>query len=239
MSKNLSQVRDGRQSLAFLCEIGDAVTNTIPAGKIVYITKKAESDSAFEGVPVMSPFVAVKEITLKTGDEAKVVEPLFLGQATSKSTSSSKNTTDVTIDYDGATNNTTDGIVSTSGSISGSNITESLGAKSAINILKQRFSSMTEIDADGTVTYVPANTTEKDILLIIWNGRNAKVGEMLEMDFIPALFTSNSKGGDYGSPQSFDVDYTGNFTDESGYMGGTLQVVNVEGFMPSIVRPAN
>lgn len=234
-----SQVRDGRQSLAFLCEIGNEVTTTITKGKIVYITAKAGSESAFGAIPAMAPFIAVKDTTLKEGDKCVEVTPLFLGQATGKSVSASKNTTDVTIDYDGATNMVTDGIVSTSGSISGSNITEDLkDAKSAINILKSRFGALTQIDDSGTITHKAAETMEKDILLIIWNGRSAKINEMLEMEFIPALFSNLSKGGEYGSPQSFDVDYTGNFSDEAGYTGGVYQVPNVEGFMPSIVRSA-
>lgn len=233
-----SQVRDGRQSLAFLCEIGEEVTTTLNAGDIVYITAKAESTSVFGEIPVMAPFIAVKETTLKSGDKCKKVTPLFLGQATGKSVSASKNTTDVTIDYDGATNSITDGTVSTSGSISGSNLTEDLtDTKSAINILKSRFGSLTQVDKAGTITYKAAETTEKDILLIIWNGRQAKIDEMLEMEFIPVLFSNLSKGGEYGSPQSFDVDYTGNFSDEAGYTGGLYQIPNIDGFMPSIVRP--
>lgn len=233
-----SQVRDGRQSLAFLCEIGEETTATLAAGDIVYITAKASTQSVFGDIPVMSPFIAVKSTTLASGDKCKKVTPLFLGQATGKSVSASKNTTDVTIDYDGATNSITDGTVSTSGSISGSNLTEDLtDTKSAINILKSRFGSLTQVDKTGTITYKAAETTEKDILLIIWNGRQAKIDEMLEMEFIPVLFSNLSKGGEYGSPQSFDVDYTGNFSDEAGYTGGLYQIPNIEGFMPSIVRP--
>ena len=233
-----SQVRDGRQSLAFLCEIGEESTTTLAAGEIVYIIEKAASGSAFGDIPAMAPFIAVKETTLKTGDKCKKVTPLFLGQATGKSVSASKNTTDVTIDYDGATNSITDGTVSTSGSISGSNLTEDLtDTSSAINILKSRFGSLTQVDKDGKITHKAAETTEKDILLIIWNGRQAKIDEMLEMEFIPVLFSNLSKGGEYGSPQSFDVDYTGNFSDEAGYTGGLYQIPNIEGFMPSIVRP--
>lgn len=231
-----SQVRDGRQSLAFLLEIGEAVTTSISAGSIVYITAKG-TGSAFGDIPEMAPFVAVKETTLMDGDACVSVTPLFLGQATGKSVSASKNTNDVTIDYDGATNMISDGIVTTSGSISGSNITEAVGTNSAINLLKSRFGSLTEIDADGTITHKAAETTEKDILLIIWNGRNAKTGDILEMEFIPALFSSLSKGGEYGSPQSFDVDFSGNYSDEMGYTGGLYQIPNIEGFMPSIVRP--
>lgn len=232
-----SQVRDGRQSLAFLCEIGEESTTTLAAGEIVYIIEKAASGSAFGDIPVMAPFIAVKETSLKSGDKCKKVTPLFLGQATGKSVSASKNTTDVTIDYDGATNSITDGTVSTSGSISGSNLTEDLtDTSSAINILKSRFGSLTQVDKEGTITYKAAQTTEKDILLIIWNGREAKIDEMLEMEFIPVLFSNLSKGGEYGSPQSFDVDYTGNFSDEAGYTGGLYQIPNIDGFMPKIVR---
>lgn len=236
MSSNYAQARDGRQSLAFILEIGEATTN-IKTGNIVYITGKAESNSAFGDIPAMAPFIAVKDITLQTGDHAVMAKPLFLGQATGKTVSSSKNTSDVTIDYDAQSNMVSDGMVTQSGSISGSYITEKLSSESGINIIKSRFSSLTEIDSSGKITYKPAETTEKDVLMIIWNGREAKIDDVLEIEFIPALFTSLSKGGQYGSSQSFDVDFTGNFSDENGYTGGLYQVPNVAGLMPSIVRP--
>lgn len=237
MATGTSQPRDGRQSLSFLLDnMTEVSTGSLPVGTIGFIKAKGES-SVFGDLDVMSPFIAVTETTLGTGDVFMKATPYFLGQATGKSVTASKNVNDVTIDYDGATNNITDGIVTKSGSISGALITESLGQDSGVNILKSRFDKLVEITATGTITVKEANTTEKDNLLIIWNGRNAKVGDLLEMEVIPALFNNLSKGGEYGSSQSFDVDFTGNYSDENGYTGAVLQVENVAGLVPSIVRP--
>lgn len=236
---NFSQARDGRASLAFILEPEASPiegTGSIAVGEMGFILEKSDS-GAFKDLKLNSFFIANKSTSIASGDKFIKVKPYFLGQATSKSVSMSKNVTDVTIDYDGATNNVTDGTVTSSGSVSGSFITESLKMDSGVNILKSRFSDIVEIGTDGTVSTLESNTTEKDILLIIWNGRNAKVGDMLEMEVIPALFSNLSKDGSYNSSQTFNVDFTGNYSDENGFIGGTYMVSNVAGLMPSILRP--
>ena len=241
MASNYAQARDGRMSLAFILDPAAAPTEgtgSLTVGEMGFILGKAPS-GAFKDLKLNSFFIANKSTTLTTGDKFLKCTPLFLGQATSKSVSMSKNVTDVTIDYDGATNNVTDGTVSSSGSISGSYITESLKTLTGVNLLKSRFSDIVEIGAEGTVEVLEADTTNKDLLLIIWNGRNAKVGDMLEMEVIPALFSNLSKDASYNSSQTFNVDYTGNYSDENGFIGGIYQVANVEGLMPSIIRPVS
>ena len=241
MASNYSQARDGRMSLAFILDPVASPTEgtgSLAVGEMGFILGKSSS-GAFKDLKLNSFFIANKSTTLTTGDKFLKCTPLFLGQATSKSVSMSKNVTDVTIDYDGATNNVTDGTVSSSGSISGSYITESLKTLTGVNLLKSRFSDIVEIGAEGTVEVLEADTTNKDLLLIIWNGRNAKVGDMLEMEVIPALFSNLSKDASYNSSQTFNVDYTGNYSDENGFIGGIYQVANVEGLMPSIIRPVS
>lgn len=241
MASNYSQARDGRMSLAFILDPAASPTEgtgSLTVGEMGFILGKSSS-GAFKDLKLNSFFIANKSTTLTTGDKFLKCTPLFLGQATSKSVSMSKNVTDVTIDYDGATNNVTDGTVSSSGSISGSYITESLKTLTGVNLLKSRFSDIVEIGAEGTVEVLEADTTNKDLLLIIWNGRNAKVGDMLEMEVIPALFSNLSKDASYNSSQTFNVDYTGNYSDENGFIGGIYQVANVEGLMPSIIRPVS
>lgn len=233
-----SQARDGRQSLAFIA--GDKVTaSTIAIGDFIVITAKGAS-SDFKDYPLNKPFFAMKVFTVGTGDTVYKMPLYFLGQATGKSVSHSKNTTDVTIDYDAATNNVTDGIVSTSGSISGSFITEDIAGDSGINLLKSRFRTLMQIGDDGAVTVQEASTDEKDILVIGWNLRNAKAGDLLEIDVIPALITGLSIGGEYGSSQSFDIDFTGNATDENNFEGSTLQIEATDKFLQtiSLARPA-
>lgn len=235
-----SQARDGRQSLAFIAGDKVVVSGSVAVGDFIVVTAKSTSSSAFKDYPLNKPFFAMKAFAVGEGDTVYRMPLYFLGQATGKSVSHSKNTTDVTIDYDAATNNVTDGIVSTSGSISGSFITEDVAGDSGINLLKSRFRTLMQIGKEGTVTVQEANTDEKDILVIGWNLRNAKAGDLLEVDVIPALITGLSIGGEYGSSQSFDIDFTGNATDENNFEGSTLQIEATDDFLKtiSLARPA-
>ena len=238
---NLSQARDGRKSLSFILEPEqtpvEGTSGSLALGDMGFILA-ASASGPFKDLKANTFFIATKTTTLTEGDKFVKCKPTFLGFATDKSASHSKEVVDVTVDYDPQTNNQCDGQVSTSGSISGSAMVEKLAQNSGINILQSRFTSITEIDKDGKITYKEANTTEKDILMIIWNGRDIKIGDMLDIDIIPALFTNLSKDAAYGSSQTFNVDYTGNATDENGYEGGNFKVENVQGLLPSIARPS-
>ena len=237
---NFAQARDGRKSLSFILEpTGTALegTGSLAIGDMGFILGIA-TEGPFKDLKVNTFFIATKAVTLTSGDKFMKCEPTFLGFATDKSASFSKETVDVTSDYDAETNNQCDGQVSKSGSVSGYAMVEKLDSKSGLNILQTRFSSITEVDKAGKVTYKEASTSEKDILMIIWNGRDIKLGDYLDIDVIPALFTNLSKEASYGSSQTFNVDYTGNATDENGFIGGNFKVEYVEGLMPSIVRPA-
>lgn len=235
-----SQARDGRLSLAFIG--GDPVSaTTVAIGDFIVVTAKGTS-SVFTDYELNRPFFAMKAFTPATGDTVYKIPLYFLGQATGKSLSHSKNTTDVTMDYDESTNNVTDGIVSTSGSISGMFITEKLvsGSDTGVNILKSRFKTLVQIDKDGKVIAKDAATTEKDILVICWNLRNAKVGDLIDIDIVPALITGLSIGGEYGSSQSFDIDYTGNASDENNFTGSELQLEATSALLATFktARPA-
>lgn len=235
-----SQARDGRLSLAF---IGGDPTKaaSVAIGDFVVVTAKGTS-SVFSDYDLNRPFFAMKAFTPASGDEVYKIPLYFLGQATGKSLSHSKNTTDVTMDYDEATNNVSDGIVSTSGSISGMFITEKIvtNADTGVNILKSRFKTLVQVDSAGKVTKKEAATTEKDLLIICWNLRNAKAGDMLDIDVVPALITGLSIGGEYGSSQSFDIDFTGNASDENNFMGSELQLEATAGLLSTFktARPA-
>lgn len=235
-----SQARDGRLSLAFIG--GDPVkASSVAIGDFVVVTAKGTS-SVFSDYDLNRPFFAMKAFTPASGDEVYKIPLYFLGQATGKSLSHSKNTTDVTMDYDEATNNVSDGIVSTSGSISGMFITEKIvtDADTGVNILKSRFKTLVQVDSTGNVTKKEAATTEKDLLIICWNLRNAKAGDMLDIDVVPALITGLSIGGEYGSSQSFDIDFTGNASDENNFMGSELQLEATAGLLATFktARPA-
>lgn len=237
---NFAQARDGRKSLSFILgPTGTALdgTGSLAIGDMGFILAKA-AEGAFKDLKENTFFIATKATTLTSGDKFMKCKATFLGFATDKSASFSKETVDVTCDYDAETKNyQCDGQVSTSGSISGFAMIEKLDSKSGLNILQSRFSSVTEVDKTGTVTYKEASTSAKDILMIVWNGRDVKIGDYLDIDVIPALFTNLSKEASYGSSQTFNVDYTGNATDANGYIGGNFKVEYVEGLLPSIARP--
>ncbi len=237
-----SQARDGRLGLAFIGGDPEAVTS-VAVGDFIVVTAKAASSSDFEDYELNRPFFAMKAVaSLASGDEVYKIPLYFLGQATGKNLSHSKNTTDVTMDYDEATNNVTDGIVSTSGSISGMFITERIvdDADTGVNILKSRFKTLVQIDKSGNVKTKDAATTEKDLFVFCWNLRNAKAGDLLDIDVVPALITGLSIGGEYGSSQSFDIDFSGNASDENNFTGSELQLEATEALLAvfKTARPA-
>ena len=192
MANNQAQARDGRESLSWLIVLGsDTVSGSsgsIAVGDVAVITGKAASESAFGDIPIGRYFMANAALTLKEGDSCIKCTLAFLGQATGKSVEESKNVADMTIDYDESTNSVTDGIVTKTGTISGALVTESLTSETGVNLVKLRFGSIAELDESGTITYKEADTTAKDVLMIIWNARNAKVGDLLEAVNLPRSY---------------------------------------------------
>ncbi len=222
MSKQ-QQARDGRESIAFILEPEAAGVTSLVAGDFAFVTK-AKSGGAFASVPLNRPVLAVGAMAAAEGDLVAKCTAYFLGFATGKSKSSSKTTQNVTMDYDAKQNNIVSDDVAVSGSISGFAITESLAdTHSAINIIKSRFDDIIENNA-GTITTKMATPTEKDIIAILWNWRDCKVGDLVEIDVVAALFSNLSVDGAYQSGQSFNVDFTGNSGDENDYMSAKLQV---------------
>ena len=226
MSKQ-QQARDGRESIAFILEPAAAALTgssaTLAAGDFAFVLK-AKASGAYDNIPARKPILAVGAMTGDTGDEIVKCTPYFLGFATGKSMSSSKTTQDVTMDYDEKINNIVSDAVAVSGSISGFAVTESLAdSYSAINMIKSRFGDIIE-NINGTITKKAANTTDKDILAIMWNWRDCKVDDFVEIDVVPALFSNLSVDAAYQSGQSFNVDFTGNSGDENDYLGAKLQI---------------
>lgn len=224
-----SQAMDGRQSFAWILDVAaedtSASTSTnLEAGNIVIVTGMADSDSGFgtNKSLINKPVLVSKPLTLKSGDSYRLCKPIFLGMAKDKSLNKSKNTQDVTVDADGATNNVCDGLVSISGSISCSFSVDGDGYAS--NYIKKRFGNIINIDKSGKPTLTEAITTEKDLVLFAWNARNASATDLIEFDVVPCLFTGINHSASYGSSQSFDIDFTGNATDENGYEAATVQM---------------
>ena len=224
-----SQAMDGRQSFAWILDVATedttaSTSTSLEAGKIVIVTGMADSDSGFGTNKSMinKPVLVSKPLTLKTGDKYRLCTPIFLGMAKDKSLNKTKNTQDVTVDADGATNNVCDGLVSISGSISCSFSVDGEGYAS--NYIKKRFGNIVKIDNTGKPTLTEAITTEKDLVLFAWNARNASASDIIEFDVVPCLFTGINHSASYGSSQSFDIDFTGNATDENGYEAATVQM---------------
>ena len=224
-----SQAMDGRQSFAWILDVATedttaSTSTSLEAGKIVIVTGMADSDSGFGTNKSMinKPVLVSKPLTLKTGDKYRLCTPIFLGMAKDKSLNKTKNTQDVTVDADEATNNVCDGLVSISGSISCSFSVDGEGYAS--NYIKKRFGNIVKIDDTGKPTLTEAITTEKDLVLFAWNARNASANDIIEFDVVPCLFTGINHSASYGSSQSFDIDFTGNATDENGYEAATVQI---------------
>ena len=224
-----SQAMDGRQSFAWILDVATedttaSTSTSLEAGKIVIVTGMADSDSGFGTNKSMinKPVLVSKPLTLKTGDKYRLCTPIFLGMAKDKSLNKTKNPQDVTVDADGAKNNVCDGLVSISGSISCSFSVD--GAGYASNYIKKRFGNIIKIDSTGKPTLTEAITTEKDLVLFAWNARNASANDIIEFDVVPCLFTGINHSASYGSSQSFDIDFTGNATDENGYEAATVQI---------------
>lgn len=222
MSKQ-QQARDGRESIAFLLEPAAAGVTSLAAGEFGFV-KAAKPDGAFASVPLGRPVLAVGAMAAAAGDSIAKCTAYFLGFATGKSMSASKTTQDVTMDYDAKQNNIVSDNVAVSGSISGFAITESIAdTHSAINIVKSRFNDIIE-NTNGTITKKDASPMEKDIIAILWNWRDCKIGDIVEIDVVAVLFNNLSTDASYQSGQSFNVDFTGNSGDENDYLSAKLQV---------------
>lgn len=225
MSKT-SQANDGRESMAWIVESMEKASGSIPAGSFGVVTKKAASQSKFESYELNEPFYTPVEITPAAGDEAVVFKLAFMGFATSKDISKSKETVDTTMDYDEATNKVTNGQVTVSGSINGMLVTEQVKGASATaaNLIKSRFGTLVEVDKTGNVSRLDGATTEKDMILVAWDVRNAKENDIVAITVAPVLFTSYAVNAAYNSSETMNVSFDGSATDENNYKGIELQV---------------
>ena len=222
MAKN--QAIDGRQALVWYLEpVGEAASTALNIGDVVIVKSQAESNSAFGNAGLVNkPFVAVKAITPVSGDTYVKCAVHFIGMATDKSVNKSKNTSDVTCDFDSMTNNITDGQVTISGSITMMFSVDGKGYASTY--IKQRFGAVDIYGEDGKVATESSATDEKDLLLFAWNARDAKASDIVEFEVIPALITSLDHSSSYGSSQSMSINFTGNAADENGYEARVMQI---------------
>lgn len=212
----------GNHGLAYLLTkgtvmTGDASTVKTTEGEWYYVTAKAESASVLP-VRVGLPFQSASALTLATGDKCIPLTKKLLGFARDKSLSQSKATVDATTDSNnGIAQQLCDGIVTTSGSISGYN--EIPEANSAQETIIKMFNTYAR-DAAGTVT-VTEVSTPICLLMIDWTARRISAagpsdGEKCEIDILPVIFTSKNTDGAYGSVKGFNCDFVGQQSDDDG-----------------------
>ncbi len=213
----------GNHGLAYLLTkgtemVGDASTIKTTEGAWYYVTAKAEAGSVMP-VRVGLPFQAASELVLATGDKCVPLTKNMLGFAKGKSLSQSKATTDATTDSNnGIAQQLSDGIVATSGSISGLNEIPTLNsAQESIIKMFQTYAR----DTAGTVD-VSEVSTPISLLMIDWTARRVSSagpsdGDPCEIDILPVIFTSKNTDSDYGSVKSFNCDFVGQQSDDDGF----------------------
>lgn len=213
----------GNHGLAYLLTkgtemVGDASTIKTTEGAWYYVTAKAEAESAMP-VRVGLPFQSASELVLATGDKCVPLTKNMLGFAKGKSLSQSKATTDATTDSNnGIAQQLSDGIVATSGSISGLNEIPTLNsAQESIIKMFQTYAR----DTAGTVE-VSEVSTPISLLMIDWTARRVSSagpsdGDQCEIDILPVIFTSKNIDSDYGSVKSFNCDFVGQQSDDDGF----------------------
>ncbi len=213
----------GNHGLAYLLTkgtemVGDASTIKTTEGAWYYVTAKAEAGSVMP-VRVGLPFQSASELVLATGDKCVPLTKNMLGFARGKSLSQSKATTDATTDSNnGIAQQLSDGIVTTSGSISGLNEIPTLNsAQESIIKMFQTYAR----DTAGTVS-VTEVSTPISLLMIDWTARRVSAagpsnGEQCEIDILPVIFTSKNTDSDYGSVKGFNCDFVGQQSDDDGF----------------------
>ena len=212
----------GNHGLAYLLEkVSPALGSGDKTEKgLWYYVTKVDSSASVLPVGVGYPFLSATALTLAAGDEVVQVTKSLLGFARGKSISQSKNVVDATTDSDaGIAQQLSDGIVATTGSISGYN--EIPDANSAQEKIIQQFQTYAR-DIAGTVT-VTEMKSEVMLLMIDWTARRIKAsgpseGDPCEIDVMPVIFTSKNTDSDYGSPKGFNVDFTMTSRDDDGFM---------------------
>ena len=215
----------GNHGLAYLLTKGTELEGASSDGPVLtegawyYVTAKAAEGSKMP-VRVGLPFQAASAISMSVvGDKCIPLTKSLLGFARGKNLSQSKQTTDATTDSNnGIAQQLSDGIVATTGSISGYN--EIPAAGSAQETIIKMFQTYAR-DVAGTVT-VSEVSTPISLLMIDWTARRISSagpsdGDPCEIDILPVIFTSKNTDSDYGSVKSFNCDFVGQQSDDDGF----------------------
>lgn len=207
----------GNHGLAYLLTKGTVMTTgSLTVGNWYYVTAKAEASVL--PVRVGLPFPAATALALASGDKVIPLTKNLLGFARGKSLSQSKATVDATTDSNnGIAQQLSDGIVTTSGSISGLN--EIPVANSAQELIIKMFQTYGR-DTAGTIE-VTEVATPISLLMIDWTARRVSAAgpsanEPAEIDVMPVIFTSKNTDSDYGSAKGFNCDFSAQQSDDAG-----------------------
>lgn len=224
MSKK-NVVRDGRLAHCYLLEKAatKVQAGALQKGHFYYMTAKGASSSLPEGIPLMTPFYNnMDSVTVAADDEVWELNAYFLSYANSKNLSFEKTTTDVTCDKDQSNNYVCDGSINVTGSINGYDLIGD--GNSAIDKIKSRFRNILDTSS-SEAAYTEAKLTVKDLIVFIWDAKDAVDGEFVDMDFIPCFITSHSRDAAYQSGQTMDVNIQGCDSTDDGIKGLTQKAV--------------
>ena len=68
-----------------------------------------------------------------------------------------------------------------------------------------------------------AKLTVKDLLVFIWDAKDATTGTYVGMDFVPCFITTQTRDVAYQSGQTFNMDIQGCDSDDNGIKGQIQQ----------------
>lgn len=220
---NLDQVRDGRLAHCYLLmpSATKVAAGSLKAGHFYYVKARGASSAVPEAYKTMKPFYCGSTaITVAEDDEVFELNAKFLSYANSKNLSYEKTTTDVTCDKDDSNNYVCDGSVNISGSINGYDLLED--GTAAIDEIRLRFRDILDTSGEEAV-FKDAKLTVKDLLVFIWDAKDATTGTYVGMDFVPCFITTQTRDVAYQSGQTFNMDIQGCDSDDNGIKGQIQQ----------------
>ena len=207
----------GRDVIVSLVEsaasiVGDGTTESLEIKKWYVPTAKAEISSAIDEFLVGRPFMAKEATVLAVGDTVEELTDFWLknnivGFANSKSLSFSKASFDTTVDWDDYYDKITEEQVEVSGSFDGFKLLGITDETSSIMKVNRAFTDIVVQTADTNTTLV--RTNEVFYLAFCYSKNTPKVGETIDITFIPVSLTSNAENSAYSSGHTQNISFEG------------------------------
>lgn len=205
----------GRDVIVSLVESVATITGdgtiTLEAGKW-YVPTAIADGSEISDFKIGRPFMAKEGYILSVGDSAEELTDFWLkdnviGFANSKSLSFSKNSFDVTVDYDETYDKITETQVEVSGSFDGFKLLGITSEDNAIAKVNRHFSDIVLQTADGNTTLEKTNDIE--YLAFVYSKTKPKTGDVLDVTFVPVSLTSNAENSAYSSGHTQNISFEG------------------------------